>query len=73
MADDRAVNEPIVIVGGGIGGLTTALALAHHGVECEVYEQAPELHEIGAGLGLWPAALRVFDRLGVGEEVRSRV
>ena len=64
--------DPVAIVGGGIGGLTAALALRHHGIECVVYEQAPELHEIGAGLGLWPAALAVFDRLGLGTEVHAR-
>lgn len=61
----------IVIVGGGIGGLTTALALLDRGIPCEVHERAPELREIGAGLGVWPNALRVFDRLGLGAEVRS--
>lgn len=60
-----------MIVGGGIGGLTAALALQHHGVACEVYERAPELHEIGSGVGLWPGALRVLDRLGVGDAVRA--
>lgn len=61
----------IVIVGGGIGGLTAALALLDRGVPCEVHERAPELREIGAGLGVWPIALRVFDRLGLGAEVRA--
>jgi len=59
------------ILGGGIGGLTAALALRHHGIDCEVHERAPELAEIGAGLGLWPNALSVFDRLGIGDKVRA--
>lgn len=61
----------VVVVGGGIGGLTTALALSRRGIPVSVHERAPELHEIGAGLGLWPAPLRVFDGLGIGDEVRA--
>lgn len=59
------------ILGGGIGGLTAALALQQHGIDCEVHERAPELAEIGAGLGVWPNALRVLDKLGIGDKVRS--
>lgn len=65
------MGERVVVVGGGIGGLTTALALAHHGIPVTVHERAPELQEIGAGLGVWPAPLRVFDRLGIGDAVRD--
>ncbi len=65
------MGEPVVVVGGGIGGLTTALCLAHQGIPAVVHERAPELREIGAGLGLWPAPLRVYDRLGIGDEVRA--
>jgi 2-polyprenyl-6-methoxyphenol hydroxylase-like FAD-dependent oxidoreductase len=65
------VQQPIRIVGGGIGGLTTALCLDRQGIACEVHERAPALNEIGAGLGLWPAPLAVFDRLGVGDAVRG--
>lgn len=61
----------VVVVGGGIGGLTAALALVQRGLTVSVHERAPELREIGAGLGLWPAPLRVFDRLGIGAEVRA--
>ena len=65
------MRAPVVVVGGGIGGLTTALALRKHGIECEVHERAPELNEIGAGVQLWPMALRALDRIGVGAEVRA--
>lgn len=65
------MEDPVLVVGGGIGGLTTALALVDRGFACVVCEQAPALQEIGAGLGLWPAALRVFDDLGLGSQVRA--
>ena len=55
----------IAIVGGGIGGLTAALALREFGIEAEVYEQAPALLDVGAAIALWPNALRVLDRLGL--------
>jgi 2-polyprenyl-6-methoxyphenol hydroxylase-like FAD-dependent oxidoreductase len=59
----------IAIIGGGIGGLTTALALRHFGFEAEVFEQAPELLDVGAAIAMWPNALRVLLKLGVGEKV----
>ncbi|MBO0685573.1 MAG: FAD-dependent monooxygenase, partial [Candidatus Dormibacteraeota bacterium] len=61
----------IAIVGGGIGGLTTALALRHHGLEADVYEQAEEFTEVGAGLGLGLNAVRILDRLGLEEALDS--
>lgn len=63
--------DPILVVGAGIGGLTAALTLSHHQIPCVVAEQAPALREIGAGLGLWPAPLRVLDRLALGDPVRA--
>lgn len=65
------MNGPIRILGGGIGGLTAALALQQRGIDCEVHERAPALAEIGAGLGVWPNALAVFDQLGIGDKVRE--
>jgi 2-polyprenyl-6-methoxyphenol hydroxylase-like FAD-dependent oxidoreductase len=61
-----------VVVGGGIGGLAAAVALARRGWQVEVLEQAAELTVVGAGLSLWPNALRALDRLGLGEVVRQR-
>jgi 2-polyprenyl-6-methoxyphenol hydroxylase-like FAD-dependent oxidoreductase len=62
--------EPkIAIIGGGIGGLTAAVALARKGVAAEVYEQAPALEEVGAGVGLWPNALRALEPLGLSGKV----
>ena len=54
----------IVIIGGGIGGLTAAVALARRGLAAEIYEQAPALEEIGAGVGLWANALRALEPSG---------
>lgn len=61
-----------IIVGGGIGGLATAVALTRHGWAVEVLERAPSITEVGAGLSLWPNALRALDALGLGDEVRAR-
>jgi 2-polyprenyl-6-methoxyphenol hydroxylase-like FAD-dependent oxidoreductase len=59
----------IAIVGGGIGGLTTALALKEFGFEAEVYEQAPVLLDVGAAIAVWPNALRVLERLRLAETI----
>lgn len=73
-ADLTQVVEDVLIVGGGIGGLATALATARAGRSVRVIEQAPEFGEIGAGLQLGPNAMRAFDRLGVYDAVaRSAV
>ena len=63
---------PVLVAGGGIGGLAAALALARQGLAVKVLEQAPELGEIGAGIQLGPNAFAAFDALGVGEAARGR-
>lgn len=60
---------PVLVSGGGIGGLAAALALVRQGFQVQVFEQAAEIGEIGAGIQLGPNA---FDALGVGEKARSR-
>lgn len=55
----------VIIVGGGIGGMTAALALERKGIAAEVYERAPRLTEVGAGLSLWPNALKALHQLGM--------
>jgi 3-hydroxybenzoate 6-monooxygenase len=62
----------VLVVGGGIGGLAVALALARQGLRVRVLEQSQEVGEIGAGIQLGPNAFAAFDALGVGERARSR-
>lgn len=63
---------PVLVAGGGIGGLAAALALVRQGYEVLVLEQAAELGEIGAGIQLGPNAFAAFDALGVGPQARAR-
>ena len=67
-----ASGLPVLVAGGGIGGLAAALALVRQGFRVKVMEQAPELGEIGAGMQLGPNAFHAFDALGVGEQARKR-
>jgi 2-polyprenyl-6-methoxyphenol hydroxylase-like FAD-dependent oxidoreductase len=60
---------PILIAGGGIGGLTAALALSRHGYRVCLIEQAREFKEIGAGIQLGPNAFKMFDRLGITDQI----
>jgi 2-polyprenyl-6-methoxyphenol hydroxylase-like FAD-dependent oxidoreductase len=64
-------SASVLIVGGGIGGLTTALALRRAGIDSIVVEQAPELREVGAGISLWPNAINSLRRLGLGAAVEG--
>ncbi|MFC7408459.1 3-hydroxybenzoate 6-monooxygenase [Hydrogenophaga atypica] len=63
---------PVLVAGGGIGGLAAALALVRRGFNVQVFEQAAEIGEIGAGIQLGPNAFHAFDALGVGEKARGR-
>ena len=64
-------QDRFVIVGGGIGGLATALGLAQHGIKSIVLEKSSKLGEIGAGIQLGPNAFHGFDYLGVGDQARK--
>jgi len=64
-------EQRIIISGGGIGGLATALALAQQGFQITVLERAPHYQEIGAGIQLGPNAFHAFDRLQLGDSVRA--
>ena len=70
--NDSAGKLPVLVAGGGIGGLAAALALTRQGFEVKVLEQAPEIGEIGAGIQLGPNAFHAFDALGVGDKTRAR-
>src|SRR5260221_4947294 len=61
----------VLIAGGGIGGLTAALALLRRGIDVEVYEQAAELNEVGAGVQLAANGACVLYALGVGELLKT--
>ena len=65
-------NEPVLVAGGGIGGIAAALALARRGFAVKVLEQSPQLGEIGAGIQLGPNGFAAFDALGIGEIARAR-
>ena len=60
---------PIVVAGGGIGGLAAAWALARKGRAVQVFEQAPEFGEVGAGIQLGPNVFKMFDYLGLTEAI----
>ena len=65
-------GAPVIVAGGGIGGLAAALAIAQRGFRVQVLEQASEIGEIGAGVQLAPNAFAAFDALGVGAQARAR-
>jgi salicylate hydroxylase len=64
-------RAPVLVAGGGIGGLAAALALARQGISVKVLEQASRIAEIGAGIQLGPNAFCAFDALGVGPRARE--
>src|SRR5262245_41794912 len=63
----------ILIAGAGIGGLTAALAIAQRGLRVALFDQAPRLDEIGAGIQPSPNASGVLIALGLGEHLRRHV
>ncbi len=64
-------DRPVIIVGGGIGGLSAALALHRKGIPSQVVEQAPEFKEIGAGIQLGPNVFRMFEVLGLTAAINA--
>lgn len=60
---------PLLVIGGGIGGLATALALSKQGYAVHLIEKAPQFGEIGAGIQIAPNASRVLDHLGILDEI----
>ena len=68
----REFGVDVIIIGGGIGGLAAAAALRCVGISAAVYERAPEIREVGAGLSLWSNAIKALRRLGLDEAVVAR-
>lgn len=66
-------DEPVLIVGGGIAGLATALAFARHGLPSRILEQRERFSEAGAGIQLGPNGVRVLETLGVAPRLRAYV
>ncbi len=58
-----------IVIGAGIGGLTTAIALAQRGIETTVFEQASEINEVGAGIWVAPNGLKLYHKLGLSNEI----
>lgn len=68
----RRAPFKVAVIGGGIGGLFTALSLHHHcgsALDIDVYEQAPQYKEIGAGVGIGVNAAKLLNKIGLGESV----
>jgi 2-polyprenyl-6-methoxyphenol hydroxylase-like FAD-dependent oxidoreductase len=62
----------VIVAGGGIAGLSAAIALRRIGHEVVVLERAPRIDPVGAGITLFANAMRALDRLGVAEAVAAR-
>jgi salicylate hydroxylase len=72
MREEAPMETPLTIVGGGIGGLSSAIALARSGTPVQVIEQANEFRAIGYGIQLAPNVFRAFERLGIEREVLGK-
>ena len=59
----------VIIIGAGIGGLTTGLALKRAGYTVEIYEKTREIRPAGAGISIWSNGVKVLNSLGLGDEI----
>lgn len=71
MSIQQVSKSSVLIAGAGIGGLAMALSLLRRGIDCDVFEQAPELREVGAGLWISMNGVRVLKSLGLTEQVEQ--
>jgi 2-polyprenyl-6-methoxyphenol hydroxylase-like FAD-dependent oxidoreductase len=69
----RASGTKVLVIGGGIGGLTTAIALRQAGIDTEVFERASDLRRIrvGGGIHLWTSAMRALERVGLAAQLQA--
>lgn len=68
----RPESDSVAIVGGGIAGLALAIHLHRRGIACRIYEQAPELRELGVGITILPHAMRELAELGLQDAIRAQ-
>ena len=73
MTQDHSHKRPVLIAGGGIGGMALALTLHQVGVPCIVFEAVPQLQPLGVGINLQPNAVRELHDLGLGNEVLDTI
>jgi FAD-dependent urate hydroxylase len=64
-------NLKVIIIGAGMGGLTTGIALRQAGYEVEIYDRVSQLHPAGAGISLWSNGVKVLNRLGLSQEIAA--
>lgn len=67
----KMTDSKVVIIGGGIGGAAAAVALKAKGIRADVYEQAPVLKEVGAGIGVRPPTVNFFKKWGMYEDIEK--
>ncbi|WP_067702139.1 FAD-dependent urate hydroxylase HpxO [Erwinia sp. ErVv1] len=61
----------VIVIGGGIGGLCSAIALKRYGIETEVYEAVKEIKPVGAAISIWPNGVKCLNFLGMKEPLRA--
>ncbi|WP_007023218.1 FAD-dependent oxidoreductase [Saccharomonospora iraqiensis] len=71
MQKTQLENLTIAVVGGGYGGAVAAVALRQLGADVHVYEQAPAIRQVGAGIGLRPPTIELFRRLGIFDAIAA--
>lgn len=60
-----------IVIGGGIGGMSSAIALEKAGIEVEVFEAVQEMKPVGAAISIWPNGVKCLNALGMKEQLRA--